>query len=83
MRTFHMIVLLLSGLGALGMGMSALGAVQQSNSAIHEIEMLICGLTIAVVSAAGYIAAAIDQNAKRQQPTQMPQPQSQPWQGQR
>lgn len=60
MRSFHMTVLLLISLGAAFMGVSAIAAVEESNSAIHEIEALLSALIIAVAAGAGYLAAVID-----------------------
>lgn len=57
MRTFHMIVLILCALAAAAMGANAMSNAQ---SAIHEIEGLICLVALTVAAGAGYIASAID-----------------------
>ena len=57
MRTFMMIVLLLCALAGGFWGANAFAAAQ---SAVHEIEALICVLIVTVAAAAGYVAAAID-----------------------
>jgi hypothetical protein len=52
-------LLLLCGIGALAYGTLAFVAIQNSEhaSALHEIEMLICGLAFTVAVGCGLIAA--------------------------
>lgn len=58
MRTFHMIVLLLCAIAGASMGANAMSNAQ---SAIHEIEALICLLVVTVAAGAGYVASVVEQ----------------------